>query len=308
MGVTSAIRQAPPLVSPCLCERQVHLKCLAESFMKPAESSTPKARAGRGADGLPSHISSGAGRDQSGSNSGSPRVSRDPRSKVRELARSSPRASCSPSRGKPADGKLTDEQLENLVCACPKCNSVYVGEAPIVLLNKKLAECKERNLPWAEAKASSELADVLRKQRDFEGAIALYQAALDTHDKDDDEDGQNVASGQGVYTNHFNLGVCYKNLGHRRFKEAEFHFKRALQLRERELGPGHTDVATDRHQLAMLVHSMQRPEEALVLAQEALKVRQAKLGTDHAATQLTQQLVSKLNNELKGSQGSLQIM
>ena len=59
----------------------------------------------------------------------------------------------------------------------------------------------------------------------------------------------------------------------RRYKEAEFHFKRALQLREKELGPGHIDVATDRHQLAMLVHSMQRPEEALVLAEDALKAR-----------------------------------
>ena len=58
----------------------------------------------------------------------------------------------------------------------------------------------------------------------------------------------------------------------RRFKEAEHHFKRALQLREKQLGPGDIDVATDRHQLAMLVHTMQRPEEALVLAESALKV------------------------------------
>ena len=75
----------------------------------------------------------------------------------------------------------------------------------------------ERKLPWVEARTSVDLADVLRKRRDFEGAITLYKAALEMHESEDDDDkvGQNAATGEGVYKNHFGLGVCYKNLGHR---------------------------------------------------------------------------------------------
>jgi hypothetical protein len=59
----------------------------------------------------------------------------------------------------------------------------------------------------------------------------------------------------------------------RHFAVAESHFRRALQLRLKDLGPGHADAATCKHHLAMLLHTVHRADEALELAETALEVQ-----------------------------------
>jgi len=74
----------------------------------------------------------------------------------------------------------------------------------------------------------------------------------------------------------------YLNLNARaRYAEAEPLLKRALEIREKALGPGHPDVAQSRNNLASLYHSQGKYAEAEPLFKRSLAIREKTLGPEH---------------------------
>ena len=65
------------------------------------------------------------------------------------------------------------------------------------------------------------------------------------------------------------------------YAEAEPLLQRALQIREKALGPEHPDVATSLNNLAVLYRAQGRYAEAEPLYQRALKIREKALGPEH---------------------------
>ena len=57
-----------------------------------------------------------------------------------------------------------------------------------------------------------------------------------------------------------------------RYEEAEPLYKRALEIRERVLGPDHPDTATSLNNLAILYDNQGRYEEAEPLYKRALEI------------------------------------
>jgi tetratricopeptide (TPR) repeat protein len=60
---------------------------------------------------------------------------------------------------------------------------------------------------------------------------------------------------------------------------------RSLEIRERQLGADHPDVAQSLINLAALYHNTQRHPEALQSIQRAIQIYEKKLGTEHPTTQ-----------------------
>ena len=103
-------------------------------------------------------------------------------------------------------------------------------------------------------------------------------------------------------TYHNSIASSLKNLGHRHFGQAEVHYKNALRIRETQLGPGHVDVATCKHNLAVMLQTMHRFEEAETLAQSALAIRRAQLGEEAAVTHVSQTFVDRLKKDIQRAQ------
>ncbi len=84
-----------------------------------------------------------------------------------------------------------------------------------------------------------------------------------------------------------------------RYSEAEPIFKRALAIREKNLGPNHPDVATTLSYLALLYHDQGRYTDAEPLFKRSLGIHEKVLGPDHPDVAAT------LNNlaELYRAQG-----
>ena len=61
-------------------------------------------------------------------------------------------------------------------------------------------------------------------------------------------------------------------------------YQRALEIREKVLGPQHPSVATTLNNLALLYESMGDYEKALPLYQRALEIRENVLGPQHPNT------------------------
>jgi tetratricopeptide (TPR) repeat protein len=71
------------------------------------------------------------------------------------------------------------------------------------------------------------------------------------------------------------------------YEQAEPLYQRALALRERMLGPEHTDTATSLNDLALLYKNQGKYEQAEPLYQRALAIRERVLGADHPDTALS---------------------
>jgi tetratricopeptide (TPR) repeat protein len=69
-----------------------------------------------------------------------------------------------------------------------------------------------------------------------------------------------------------------------RYAEAEPLYQRALAIREKALGPDHTDTATGLNNLAVLYDNQGRYAEAEPLHQRSLAIREKALGPDHPDT------------------------
>jgi tetratricopeptide (TPR) repeat protein len=66
------------------------------------------------------------------------------------------------------------------------------------------------------------------------------------------------------------------------YAEAELLYQRALQIREQQLGPEHSDVASPLNGLANLYRDQGRYAEAEPLYQRALQIREQRLGPEHS--------------------------
>ena len=70
-----------------------------------------------------------------------------------------------------------------------------------------------------------------------------------------------------------------------KYSEAEPLYLRSLEIRERQLGADHPDVAQSLNNLAALYHNTQRHPQALQSIQRAIQIYEQKLGTEHPDTQ-----------------------
>ena len=70
-----------------------------------------------------------------------------------------------------------------------------------------------------------------------------------------------------------------------KYSEAEPLYLRSLEIRERQLGADHPDVASSLFNLAVLYHNTQRHPEALKSIQHAIQIYEQKLGAEHPTTQ-----------------------
>lgn len=75
-----------------------------------------------------------------------------------------------------------------------------------------------------------------------------------------------------------NLAVLYGK--RQKYKEAEPLCKRALEIREKVLGPDHPDVAKQLNNLALLCQNQGKYEEVEKYYQRALQIYEKKLGPD----------------------------
>jgi tetratricopeptide (TPR) repeat protein len=94
-----------------------------------------------------------------------------------------------------------------------------------------------------------------------------------------------------------NLGLLYQNQG--RYADAEPLYKRALAIREKAVGPDHSDVALSLNNLASLYVVQGRYADAEPLFKRSLAINEKALGADHP------NVAASLNNlaELYRAQG-----
>jgi serine/threonine protein kinase/tetratricopeptide (TPR) repeat protein len=78
------------------------------------------------------------------------------------------------------------------------------------------------------------------------------------------------------------IGKTWRNLT--RYEQAEQHLRRALELRNQELGPDDPDTLESQNSLAVLLDHMGRYAESIALYQATLEKSKARFGSDHAQT------------------------
>ena len=76
-------------------------------------------------------------------------------------------------------------------------------------------------------------------------------------------------------------------------------YQRALEIREKVLGPQHPDVATTLNNLAGLYYHTASYEEALPLLERSLKILERKLGSSHPNFKTTEQNIQALKAKIK---------
>jgi hypothetical protein len=69
------------------------------------------------------------------------------------------------------------------------------------------------------------------------------------------------------------------------WNEAEAHFRRAIAIAEKALGPEHPDTRRYQSRYARLLLDTGRAANALALAETALATHEASLGTNHPSTE-----------------------
>ena len=79
------------------------------------------------------------------------------------------------------------------------------------------------------------------------------------------------------------MAGLYRSQG--RYNDAEPLYLQSLDIRKRQLGNDHPDVATSLNNLAVLYESQGKYSEAEDLAQQALVIYQNRLGNEHPNTQ-----------------------
>ncbi|MEO0415519.1 MAG: tetratricopeptide repeat protein, partial [Verrucomicrobiota bacterium] len=90
----------------------------------------------------------------------------------------------------------------------------------------------------------------------------------------------------------------YNNQG--KYEEAEPLYKRALAIREKQLGADHPDTATSLNNLAVLYYEQGKYKEVEPLYKRALAIKEKQLGADHPGTATTlSNLASLYNNQGK---------
>lgn len=141
--------------------------------------------------------------------------------------------------------------------------SVIVGS---FLLSSAPAPAQE----WAEL---IHRADSLSQEDQIDRAIELAKSALRIVQTEYTKSDTAVASVLDV------LGTCYRMDGD--FQQAESCYERALDIREKVLGPDHLQVANSLHNLGILRYNQSRYAEADSIHHRALKIREQYYGYRH---------------------------
>src|SRR5260370_1130741 len=74
-----------------------------------------------------------------------------------------------------------------------------------------------------------------------------------------------------------------------RYREAEPLLKRALAIREQQLGPQHPDTASSLNNLALLYRAQGKYEQAEPLLKRALAICEQQLGSEHPNTAIARE-------------------
>ncbi len=151
----------------------------------------------------------------------------------------------------------------------------------------------DRLLEGFEEKHKRESSDIgkvfyLRAQN-FELQIE-YQKAETYYAKALGIDDQNA-----LYLNDY--AVILWKLG--RYAEAEPLYRRALEIREEQLGPEHPSVAMSLNNLASLLDAQGKYDEAEPLYRRALQICEQSLGTSHPTTNTIQKNLAGLRENMK---------
>ncbi len=84
------------------------------------------------------------------------------------------------------------------------------------------------------------------------------------------------------------------DLDTKRLSEAEPLFRRALEIREKQLGPDHPDVAESLNCLAILFQAQGNYANAETLYRRALEIDEKKLGLEHPYTKIVRKNLKSL--------------
>ena len=87
------------------------------------------------------------------------------------------------------------------------------------------------------------------------------------------------------------IGVIYAHIGQNDY--ASDYFFRALEIREALLGEGHVDTATTMHNIGCILHTLEKPNDALVCYYKSLEVLRRLLPASHPRIEMCEANIRK---------------
>jgi len=129
----------------------------------------------------------------------------------------------------------------------------------------------------------NELANAHHDLGEYKQAIALYEKILELHEPD----GQ---AGRWSFIYRNNLGAAHEDRGN--LARAESLYRQSLALRVDQFGPRHINTLRAQHNLARVLTSQGRYDEARALAEATLEARTEALGREHGDTRLSEILLT----------------
>ncbi len=170
-----------------------------------------------------------------------------------------------------ADARSIGSRLQLALLAFER-GDVQTAES---LYRETLARLAALQLVELRGTALNDLAIVLLYTDRSDEALELLQRSLQFTSGDEAPD--------SLANTYNNIGHAHHNL--EQLEEAEQNYRRALELL-RTVYPDdqHPDIASAANNLAILLHELGRPDEALALYEESLQIRRATLGPEHPRT------------------------
>lgn len=126
---------------------------------------------------------------------------------------------------------------------------------------------------WLTMRQRNDLAVVMNRAGDTEGALTVYKAVLQDQERELGTDHEDVASTLN------NIGVLLRNEG--RLDEVLPIYERALDIRKNKFGYEHRDTAESLHNLGALMIDLERYEDAWPYLERALQTIGNVMGPDH---------------------------
>ncbi len=138
----------------------------------------------------------------------------------------------------------------------------------------------------AVAATRAERARLKEMQLDYPQAAALWESAADLHPLED-----------SIAANYCNqAGLAWMAAG--QYAQAEPHLKRALEIHENHLGPGHPDTAGAYNNLAELYLEVGRFDEAEPRYKKALAICKEHFGPNHLKTAIVLNNIAALYQKM----------
>jgi tetratricopeptide (TPR) repeat protein len=157
--------------------------------------------------------------------------------------------------------------------------------APAGALSKvssRAAAAYRQRIEEGDAKAALNLGMLLERQGNWDDAIAAFEQA--------------TALDEGDAQAWFQLGLA--NATRMRTQPAQVAYERALEIRERELGPDHLEVAITLGNLGGTIFYLGDYERARELLERALEIKESELGRNHLGLAVTLGNLSLVLNSL----------